>query len=283
MIVSGGAYNSPQLLMLSGIGPAELLTIREIEVLLDQPHVGENLIDHAKSRSTWENDEPVSLLNATTPERARRAFESAQTGPLTSNAAESGGFIRTRAELEAPDVQFHLFAGLAHETEVDLIGHGVLITACVLKPYGSGSVAIASADPTGKPVIRHNYWSDERDLQTAVAGTRAALDIAQTAGLRAYADRPFHGPEGDDEASLRSYIAANTQTVFHPTSSCAIGAVVDNDLRVMGVEGVRVCDASVMPTVVRGNTNAPVIAMAERAADLIRGRTTAVGADAAPV
>ena len=282
MIVCGGAYNSPQVLMLSGIGPADLLTGYQIEVLLDQPQVGANLQDHANVTLAWESDEPVSLLNATTPE-ALAEFESAQTGPLTSNAAESGGFIRTRAELEAPDVQFHLFAGLAHETEVDLIGHGVLITACVLKPYGSGSVAIASADPTGKPVIRHNYWSDERDLQTAVAGTRAALDIAQTAGLRAYADRPFHGPEGDDEASLRSYIAANTQTVFHPTSSCAIGAVVDNDLRVMGVDGVRVCDASVMPTVVRGNTNAPVIAMAERAADLIRGRTTAVGAEAAPV
>jgi choline dehydrogenase len=282
VIVSGGAYNSPQILMLSGVGPADLLTGYQIDVLLDQPQVGANLQDHANVTLAWESDQPVSLLNAATPE-ALAEFEATQTGPLTSNAAESGGFIRTRADLEAPDVQFHLFAGLAHETSVDVIGHGVVITACVLKPYGRGSVAIASADPTAKPVIRHNYWSDERDLQTAVEGTRTALEIAQTAGLQPYADRPFRGPEGDDEAALRRYIAANTQTVFHPTSSCAIGAVVDNDLRVIGVEGVRVCDASVMPTVVRGNTNAPVIAIAERAADLIRGRTTAVGAEAAAV
>ena len=125
----------------------------------------------------------------------------------------------------------------------------------------------------------------ERRARSADRGRRHARGARHRAdGRPAAVRRPaVPRPEGDDEASLRSYIAANTQTVFHPTSSCAIGAVVDNDLRVMGVDGVRVCDASVMPTVVRGNTNAPVIAMAERAADLIRGRTTAVGAEAAPV
>ena len=282
VIVCGGAYNSPQVLMLSGIGPAELLVPYQVEVVLDQPQVGANLQDHANIPIAWACDEPVSLVNASTPE-ALAEFEAGQTGPLTSNGAETGGFIRTRPDLEAPDVQFHLFPALAHETIVDLTEHGALITACVLKPFSSGSVCIASGDPTAKPVIRHNYWGDERDLQTAVAGLSAALEIAQTGEMRPYADRPFRGPDGEDEASLRSYIAANTQTVFHPTSSCAIGKVVDNELKVMGVEGVRVCDASVMPTVVRGNTNAPVIAIAERAADLIRGRTPAVGAEPAPV
>ena len=213
-MVCGGAYNSPQVLMLSGIGPADLLTGYQIEVLLDQPQVGANLQDHANVTLAWESDEPVSLLNATTPE-ALAEFESAQTGPLTSNAAESGGFIRTRAELEAPDVQFHLFAGLAHESEVDLIGHGVLITACVLKPYGSGSVAIASADPTGKPVIRHNYWSDERDLQTAVAGTRAH----STSRRRPACGRTPTGRSTVPKVTTKHRCAATSRRTRRPSST----------------------------------------------------------------
>jgi choline dehydrogenase len=120
-------------------------------------------------------------------------------------------------------------------------------------------------------------------MQTMVEGVRGALDMGEREALRPFTARPFKGPDGESEADLRAYVAANTQTIYHPTSSCAIGKVVDNDLRVMGLQGVRVCDASVMPTVVRGNTNAPTIAIAERAADLIRGRTTAVGHEPAPV
>ena len=127
VIVCGGAYNSPQVLMLSGIGPAELLVPYQVDVVLDQPQVGANLQDHANIPIAWSCDEPVSLVNASTPE-ALAEFEAGQTGPLTSNGAETGGFIRTRPDLEAPDVQFHLFPALAHETIVDLTEHGALIT-----------------------------------------------------------------------------------------------------------------------------------------------------------
>ena len=282
VIVCGGAYHSPNVLMHSGVGPGELLTAYGVPVVLDQPQVGANLQDHAQVLLTWNSDEPVSLLNAATPE-ALEEFETHRTGPLASNGPESGGFVRTREGLEAPDVQYHLFPNAAHPTLTDPSEHGMLVTACVLKPHSTGTVSIASSEPTAKPVIRHGYYGDERDMQTIVEGLRTALDIAESDALRPFAARPFHGLRGDSDADLRSYVAANTQTLYHPTSSCAIGKVVDNDLRVMGLDGVRVCDASVMPTVVRGNTNAPTIAIAERAADLIRGRTPATGHEPAPV
>jgi choline dehydrogenase len=133
-------------------------------------------------------------------------------------------------------------------------------------------VRLSSGDPTRKPIIRHNYYADPEDLETMKAGVRLMLEIAAQQPLRRYCVDPYNAPADDSDAALRAHIEGNTQTIYHPVGTCAMGAVVDATLRVMGVEGLRVIDASVLPTVPRGNTNAPVIALAERASDLLRGR-----------
>jgi choline dehydrogenase len=136
-------------------------------------------------------------------------------------------------------------------------------------------VSLASADPTAKPVIRHNYFAAEADAQSMLGGLRTLLELSRQEALKPYCEAPHTYPAGEDEESLRAHVRATTQTIYHPAGTCAIGAVVDPGLRVLGVDGLRVVDASVMPSVVRGNTNAPTIAIAERASDLIRGRVPA--------
>jgi choline dehydrogenase len=275
VIVAAGAYNSPQLLMLSGIGPAAQLMLRQIEPRVDLP-VGENLQDHPTAGAAWTTTQPVSLLVAALPESAATHlddFLQNGRGPLTSNVGEGGGFIRTRGGLDAPDIQFHAVPVMfIDEGLSDPPDHGFVLSACVLKPESRGSVTLASADPTAKPVIRHNYYAAEADMQSALGGLRAVLELARQDALKPYCEAPHTYPDGEDEESLRAHIRRNAQTIYHPAGTCAIGSVVDSDLRVLGVEGLRVVDASVMPTVVRGNTNAPTIAIAERASDLIRGR-----------
>jgi choline dehydrogenase len=281
VIVAAGAYNSPQLLMLSGVGPAGHLALRQIEVRLDLP-VGENLQDHPTAGAAWTTTRPVSLLVAALPDTAAAHLEDfAQNGhgPLTSNVGEGGGFLRTRSDLPAPDVQFHAVPVMfIDEGLEDPPDHGFVMSACVLKPESRGSVTLASADPTAKPVIRHNYYAAEVDMQSALGGLRALLDLARQEALRPYCETPHTYPDGEDEESLRTHVRRNAQTIYHPAGTCAIGSVVDPELRVLGAESLRIVDASVMPSVVRGNTNAPTIAIAERAADLIRGRAPATSA-----
>jgi choline dehydrogenase len=283
VILCGGAYNSPQLLMLSGVGPAEHLTLREIEVVCDSPLVGENLSDHCQVSNVWTATEPCSLLLALEP-AALEEFNERASGPLTSNLAEAGGFIRTRPDSEAPDVQFHVApVMIVDEGMGDPTDHGLWAAPGLLQPESRGSVTLASNDPTAKPVIRHNYYASERDMETMVAGMRALLDIVSQPALGPYCAEPHLAPDGDDDASLRRHVARNTVTIYHPVGTCALGGVVDAELRVLGTEALRVVDASVMPAVPRGNTNAPVIAIAERAADLLRGRTPETAADAPAV
>jgi choline dehydrogenase len=271
VILCGGAYNSPQLLMLSGIGPAEHLTMREIEVVLDQPLVGENLTDHPAVGFCWTTPEPVSLLQALEP-AALEEFETHQTGPFASNFAEAGGFVRVNGG-EAPDIQYHAVPlQIVDEGLSDPTDHGIWLSPCLLTPQSRGSVTLASNDPFAKPRIRHNYYAAQADLDTMAAGSRLLLDIAARPALSRYCAAPFTMPADDSDDALRDHIARNTSTLYHPVGTCAMGAVVDAELRVKGVEALRVVDASVMPMVPRGNTNAPTIAIAERAADLIRGR-----------
>jgi choline dehydrogenase len=270
VIVCAGAYNSPQLLMRSGVGPAALLGALGIDVVLDQPEVGANLQDHPTTNLVFAHDEPISLLSAGAPESARLYAESGR-GPLASNGPEVGGFVRTRDESPAPDVQFHVApmmfvdGGLAAPTE-----HAISYGPCVLAPASRGRVSIMSADPTVKPSIEHRYYSEPADLEVAVQGVRAALDIARRPGLARYTTRPLLVPESESDTDLRAFVRRCTQTLYHPSGTCAMGTVVDAELRVDGVDGLRVVDASVMPTVVRGNTNAPTIAIAEKAADLVQ-------------
>jgi choline dehydrogenase len=275
VILSGGAYNSPQLLMLSGVGPADHLGLRQIEVVLDHPQVGQNLQDHPAAGGAWTTDQPVSLIVAALPDTAAEHLEDFTQnghGPLTSNIGEGGGFIRTRAGLPAPNAQFHAVPVMfIEEGLADPPDHGMLLSVCLLKPDSRGEVTLPSADPTAKPVIRHNYYAAESDMEQMVEAIGAVMDVAGQEALRPYAQHPYEVPASDSDADVRAHIRRQTQTIYHPAGTCAIGTVVDPELRVQGLEGLRVVDASVMPTVTRGNTNAPTIAIAERAADLIRG------------
>jgi len=269
-ILCGGAYNSPQLLMLSGVGPAEHLTMREVEVLLDQPAVGENLSDHPATFGVWTTPEPASLLAALEPE-ALAEFEATQTGPFASNLAEAGGFARVGSGAEAPDVQFHVAPiHIVEEGMGDPEGHGVWVSPCLLTPRSRGSVRLASSDPTAQPVVRNAFYAEEDDMERMVDAFRLAQEICAQPSFAPYAADPYTLPAGDSDEALRAHVAATTFEIYHPVGTCAIGSVVDPELRVEGLEALRVVDASVMPAVPRGNTNAPTIAIAERAADLIR-------------
>jgi choline dehydrogenase len=270
-ILCGGAFNSPQLLMLSGVGPAEHLTLREIEVLLDQPAVGENLSDHAATYGVWTTPEPESLLLAREP-AALEEFTASQTGPFASNLAESGGFARVEPGAAAADVQFHVAPiHIVDEGMGDTDEHGVWVSPCLLTPQSRGSVRLGSNDPTAKPIVRNDFYSGEGDLPRMVEAVRLMEEICAQPALRPYCAEPFTMPASDSEDELRAHIAATTFPIYHPVGTCAIGSVPDPDLLVIGLDGVRVVDASVMPAVPRGNTNAPTIAIAERAADLIKG------------
>jgi choline dehydrogenase-like flavoprotein len=279
VILCGGAYNSPQLLMLSGIGPAEHLAMREIEVLLDQPAVGENLSDHAASFNVWTTPEPESLLLALEP-AALEEFAASQTGPFASNLAESGGFARVEAGASAPDVQFHVApVHIVDEGMADPQAHGVWVSPCLLTPGSRGTVRLGSSDPTAKPIVRHQLYTAEEDLPRMVAAVRMVEEICAQPAMRPYCAEPFTVPSGDSDGEIRAHLARTTFPIYHPVGTCAIGSVLDPDLRVLGLDGLRVVDASAMPTVPRGNTNAPVIAIAERAADLIKGEAPLRAAD----
>jgi choline dehydrogenase len=273
VILCGGTFNSPQLLMLSGVGPAEHLAMREVETLLDQPAVGQNLSDHACAYGVWTATEATSLLDAMEP-AALEEFEASKTGVFTSNFAEAGGFARVGEGTEAPDVQFHTVPlQIVDEGFSDPEAHGVWASACLLTPESRGSVTLASNDPTAQPLIRNNFYSDEADMARMVAGMRLTLEVCAQPALSDFCSQPYTAPAGDSDEALAAHVAATTFPIYHPVGTCAIGSVVDTELRVEGLEGIRVVDCSVMPRVPRGNTNAPVIALAERAADLIKGET----------
>ncbi|NUT93997.1 MAG: choline dehydrogenase [Saccharothrix sp.] len=271
VLLSAGAYNSPQLLLLSGVGPAAELAGLGIPVVLDQPEVGRNLQDHPSVNLVYGHSQPVSLFSAGEPHHVREYAEHRR-GPLSSNVPEAGGFVRTRPGLSAPDAQFHVLPvmlvdnGLAPPT-----GHGVTFGPCLLDTGSRGSVTLASDDPTAKPRIRHHYYQDPADLAAMVAAVRIGLDIARQEALAPYTERALQVPASEGDDDVRAFVRRYTQTLFHPAGTCAMGTVVDAELRVRGIDGLRVVDASVMPTLVRGNTNAPVMAVAERAADLVRG------------
>ena len=273
VILCGGTFNSPQLLMLSGVGPAEHLAMREVELLLDQPAVGQNLSDHACAWGVWTATEQSSLLDAMEP-AAMEEFEASKTGPFTSNFAEAGGFARVGAGAEAPDVQFHTVPlQIVDEGFSDPEAHGVWASACLLTPESRGEVRLASNDPSAQPVIRNSFYSAEADMERMVAAMRLTLEICAQPALSGFCSEPSWLPDGDSDDALRAHVARTTFPIYHPVGTCAIGSVVDSELRVEGLEGIRVVDCSVMPKVPRGNTNAPVIALAERAADLIKGET----------
>ncbi|MEA2496162.1 MAG: choline dehydrogenase [Thermoleophilaceae bacterium] len=279
VVLAGGAYNSPQLLMLSGVGPAEHLISRLIMPIADRPAVGRNLQDHVTLWAMWHSDDPVSLASAMAPENVEAnlaLFETEGRGPLTSNMAEVGGFARSRDDLAAPDLQIHAIPGiLSEDPPFGMADHGLSVGVCLLTPQSRGEVFLASPEASAKPHIMHRYFADEDDVRRMEAGVTLVMEIARQEALSPFCSAPYQVPSSGAEADMRAFIRRHAQTLYHPVGTCAMGAgddaVVDLELRVRGVEGLRVVDASVMPTVPRGNTNAPTIAIAERAADLIRG------------
>jgi choline dehydrogenase-like flavoprotein len=270
VILAAGAYGSAQLLMLSGVGPAEHLAALGLDVIADLP-VGQNMQDHCMVLINWLTANTESLMTAMSDENVE-LIGTENRGPLTSNIAEAGGFIRTRDGLDGPDCQFHCAPVLFYQEGLGVpVEHGVAFGPGVVKPTSRGSLTLRGPSPHVKPRITHNFLATDEDRATMIAGLRAALDIAAQDALQEKITGPFVTPSpnaSDDE--LWTFAQKNVQTIYHPTSTCAIGAVVDPQLRVLGIEGLRVADASIMPTIVRGNTNAPCIMIGEKAAALIK-------------
>jgi choline dehydrogenase len=293
VILAAGAVGSPQLLMLSGIGPADHLRELGIAVVMDSPGVGANLSDHLAVTATWLTPRVRGLWEqAGTRQLAR--WQLRHGGPLTSNVAEAGGFTRSEPGLLAPDLQWHALpvpfrdGGLA---DPSVRAFSLLVT---LIAVGSrGTVRLRSADPRHKPLIDPAYLSEGSDIEPLVRGIRLARELAAAGPLaRACKAELSPGDDAQSDTDLREFIRRDLTTLYHPVGTCAMGgdsklaasrltSVVDLELRVRGVDGLRVVDASVMPAVPRGNTNAPVIAIAERAADLISGRAPLVAVDPA--
>jgi choline dehydrogenase len=268
VILAGGAVNSPQLLMLSGIGPAEHLREVGVEVLVSLPEVGENLHDHPAAGILWRTKGTTDLVNLTTTTQLLR-WKLGGRGPLSSNIGEAGAFYTIDADL--PDMQFHVAPTLFYdngfrEPEVD----GFTAGATLVSPKSRGRLRLRSADPRWRPEIDPGYYTDPDDLEVMITALRHAIEIGTRAPLAKYLAGP-HKPESHtaSDAELVEHLREYTQTLYHPVGTCSIGTVVDPQLRVRGTEGLRVVDASVMPVVPRGNTNAPTIMVAEKAADLI--------------
>jgi choline dehydrogenase len=269
VIISAGAYQSPQILLLSGVGPAADLELVGLPCAHELP-VGQGLQDHPSTWITYTTDSP-SLLTAETEENLGLLTTQGR-GPLTSNFAESGGFLRTDASLAAPDVQLHMIPVLFPEAGAgEILVDGWALSACLLRPTSTGFVKLRSRVPTAKPRVLHNYLVSDDDQAALIKGVRRAVEIAAQPALAAHTTGVIAAPAGDDDASVLAHMERNTTTIYHPVGTCGMGRVVDDELRVLGMESLRVVDASVMPTLVRGNTNAPTIMIAERAADLIRG------------
>jgi choline dehydrogenase len=273
IIVCAGAYQSPQLLMLSGIGPAEQLARMGIGVIEDLP-VGENLLDHPTTMMSYLINVP-GLSSASTPE-AMRMYEIEKRGPLTSNMAEGGGFLRSRPELELPDIQLH--AGVGAYQDEGLMpppSDGHSLSPNIAKPTSVGRVVLRNSEPTAKPRILHNFLATQRDRDLMVEAVRMCMDIVDQPAMKAVHTGPLRAPASRSDADVLAFCKLACQTNYHAAGTCAMGSVVDSELRVTGIDGLRVADASIFPTMIRGNTNAAAIMIAEKASDLIRGVTPA--------
>lgn len=290
-VLCGGAINSPQVLMLSGVGPAHHLREHGIDVVADSPGVGENLHDHPGVGVSVLSRDKISLLAAESM-RQMVAFYSRGRGMLTSNVGEGGAFLHTRDGLPAADMQYHFVPSLfLDEGLTEPIGHGYTLACTLVAVQSRGRLTLRGPHPAWKPVIDAGYMSSDVDMDAMVAGLKIAREIlAQPAMARHDAGEHLPGASVTDDEGLREHVRATLQSLYHPVGTCSMGpdsdpmAVVDPQLRVRGVEGLRVADASVMPEVPRGNTNAPSIMVGERCADLVRGLASpakvAVGAGA---
>ena len=269
VILSAGSYQSPVLLMLSGIGPEEELAPLGISVREELP-VGRNLQDHCMVQVNYLTDEPT-LFGTFTPENF--ALLEQGKGPLTSNIPEAGGFFRTRPELAAPDIEFHFAPSLFYDEGLTAPhAPGYCFGPVVIKPSSRGRVMLRAPLPDSKPRVLCNFLTTDEDRESVIAGVRLALEIAEQPALKGVVDEPFSVPSSASDEDILEFARGAGQSVYHPTSTCAMGSVVDSELRVLGTQGLRVVDASVMPTITRANTHAPTVMIAEKGADLILSR-----------
>ncbi|TDG07955.1 GMC family oxidoreductase [Paraburkholderia guartelaensis] len=278
VILAAGAFNSPQLLMCSGIGPADELRALGIAVRHDAPEVGRNLIDHIdftfNKRVHSSDTIGYSLRGAARMTAGLVRYLRARRGMLTTNVAEAGGFLKSRPELDRPDLQLHFCTALVDDHSRRLHwGHGYSLHVCVLRPVSRGTVTLASADARVAPTIDPRFLSDPRDLDALAQGARLARRILDAPALAQLGGREIYTHGAQSDAQLRETIARHADTIYHPVATCRMGgdarSVVDPQLRVRGVTGLRIADASVMPTLIGGNTNAPSVMIGERAADFI--------------
>ncbi|CAB3797709.1 Alcohol dehydrogenase [acceptor] [Paraburkholderia caffeinitolerans] len=283
VIVSGGVFNSPQLLLASGIGPAGHLREMGVEVLHDLPGVGENLQDHLDIVLNTQLDS-TDLFGATLRGGLRllkeiRRYRRERTGMLTSNFVEAGAFVKSRPELDRPDLNLVFTVALIGNRNMGSrrkLGHGYSGHVCVLRPESRGAVRLRSPDMREAPLIDTRLMSAPRDMETLIAGIHIMRNIFGQPALKNLGGREMKSESFADEASLRDFVRGHADCLYHPVGTCKMGrdadplAVVDSELRVRGVEGLRVVDCSIMPTLIGGNTNAPAMMIGEKAADMIR-------------
>jgi choline dehydrogenase-like flavoprotein len=280
VLVTAGAIGSPKLLLLSGIGPADELQALGIDVVHDLPGVGRNLQDHIDVYVISELSGPHSYNKHTRLHRQLWAgvqYYAFGCGPVTSNLAEAGGFGYADPNARSPDIQFHFLPGSGLEAGVtQLCEHGCTLNSCFLRPRSRGTVRLAGADPFAHPLIDPNYLAEDYDRAMSIGGLRLAREIMAQPAFRPYLRvERLPGPDVQSDADVLASARQHGKTDYHPVGSCKMGvdamAVVDPELKVHGLECLRVCDSSIMPRLVSSNTNAPTLMIGERAADLVRG------------
>lgn len=281
VLVCGGAFQSPQLLMLSGIGPADEITKHGIKVVADLPEVGRNLQDHLDVCLINEMTKPISMYSKTKglkqPMIGLQYLLSKQ-GPGRTNHLHAGAFLKTRGELDRPDIQLHVVnAQMRDHARIKADRDAFTIHACQLRPESRGTVKLASSNPFDAPAIDPRYLAEENDRRTMRDSVRIMRDIVAQKALDLYRGAEFApGAHIRTDAEIDAWVRQNAETIYHPVGTVRMGAdakaPVDDQLRVRGVEGLRVIDASVMPTLIGGNTNAPTIMIAEKLSDILRGK-----------
>ncbi len=274
VLLAGGAVSSPLLLLRSGIGDPAQLADHDIEVVAASPQVGENLQDHLMVAVVMACPQPVTLVDAEKPMQLLR-YLFRRRGLLTSNVGEAAAFIRSRPELAAPDLEiiFGPVPYIDHGQIEKSPGHGVTVGPVLLQPESRGTVRLTAGDAAAPPAIDPDYLSTASDLATMIVGVREAQRLLATDAMAPFVGEPIEAPAGEDDAAIEAFLADQAETLYHPVGTCRMGSdadsVVDPELRVRGVTGLRVIDASVMPTLNRGHTHAPAVMIGERGADLV--------------